>query len=122
MHTYAQVQHSCRRVTSICKVKLLILLCSQCSTSAEGNAAALKAGTDLNCESYADLRASYLQGLVTKADIERATTRVMEHKFRLGVMDPPGNVPFSDIPSSAIGAPHHLLKAVQAAQKGGAYS
>lgn len=89
-----------------------------CSTSAEGNAVALKAGTDLNCESYADLKLSYLGGLVSKADIKKAASRVMEHKFRLGVLDPPADVPYSDIPASVIGAPDHLLKATQAAQKG----
>ena len=90
-----------------------------CSTSAEGNAAALKAGTDLNCESYGDLRLSYLEGLVSKEDIQRAASRVMAHKFRLGVMDPPSAVPFSNIPATVIGAPYHLLKATQAAQRGG---
>lgn len=89
-----------------------------CSTSAEGNAAALKAGTDYNCESYADLRLSYLEGLVTRSDIERAASRVLEHKFRLGVMDPPSRNPFADIPATIIGSPHHLLKTTEAAQKG----
>ena len=89
-----------------------------CSSSAKGNAVALKAGTDMNCEDYSGLRQSYLQGLVTAGDIRRAAGRVLEHKFRLGVLDPPARVPFSSIPSSVIGAPYHKLKAVQAAQKG----
>ena len=79
---------------------------------------ALKAGTDMNCENYSGLRQSYLQGLVAASDIRRAAGRVLEHKFRLGVLDPPPRVPFSSIPSSVIGAPYHKLKAVQAAQKG----
>ena len=89
-----------------------------CRTSSEANAAALKAGTDLNCESYGDLRLSYVEGLVSKADIQKAAGRIVEHKIRLGVLDPPASVPFSSIPATVIGAPYHLLRAVRAAQKG----
>jgi len=53
-----------------------------------------------------------------RSDIELAVRRVMAHKFSLGVLDPPAKVPFSRIPSSVIGSPPHLLKAVQAAQRG----
>lgn len=72
----------------------------------------------MNCEDYSGLKASYLAGLVTKAQLQAAARRVLEHKLRLGVLDPPARVPFTTVPSSVIGAPSHLLKAVQAAQKG----
>lgn len=93
---------------------------SACSSSARGNAVSLKAGTDLNCEDYSGLRESFSKGLVTKEDLERATARVLEHKFRLGVLDPPAKVPYSGIPGAVIGAPFHKLRAVQAAQRGAA--
>ena len=72
----------------------------------------------MNCEDYGGLRESFSEGLVTKEDLERATARVLEHKFRLGVLDPPAKVPYSSISGSAIGAPFHKLKVVEAAQRG----
>ena len=89
-----------------------------CSTSAQGNAAALKAGTDMNCVDYSTLRQSFLQGLITKHELRRAAGRVLEHKFLLGVFDPPARNPFTDVPTEVIGSPFHKLKAIQAAQKG----
>lgn len=72
----------------------------------------------MNCVDYGALRDSYASGLVTRRDLEKATARVLEHKFRLGVFDPPKRVPYTSIPSNVMGSARHLRKAVEAAQKG----
>ena len=51
-------------------------------------------------------------------DIKRATGRILAHKFRLGMFDPPDSVPYTKLPKSIIGTEEHRQKAVEAAQKG----
>ena len=92
------------------------------SSSATGKAAALRAGTDMACESYADLRRSLSERLVSVGELDAAVARVLASKFRLGVFDPPGRVPYSRLGLEVLGAPAHKAKAVEAAQKGEAES
>lgn len=76
----------------------------------------------MDCEDYSSLRQSFLEGLITKHDLKQAASRILEHKFLLGVFDPPARNPYTAIPSSVVGSPLHKLKAIQAAQKGKASS
>ena len=71
----------------------------------EGVAAALKTGTDLICgnprtrvktERDAILKAVQ-QGILSERDIDRALGRLFTARFRLGLFDPPGAVPYSRI-------------------------
>ena len=89
-----------------------------CSSSAEGNADALRAGTDMACESYATLNQSLTQGLVSEEDINRAVARVLTSKFNLGLFDPPSDVPYTAIGLDILGAPYHRALATEAARKG----
>ena len=58
-------------------------------TMAEGVAAALQAGTDLDCgRAYAALVQAVEQKLVTEGEIDTALTRVLTERFRLGLFDP----------------------------------
>jgi len=57
------------------------------------------------------------QGLVSAADIDAAAGRVLAAKFRLGVFDPPAQVPFSAIGTDVIGSDAHRALALEAAQK-----
>ncbi len=57
------------------------------------------------------------QGLVSAADIDAAAGRVLAAKFRLGVFDPPAQVPFSAIGADVIGSDAHRALALEAAQK-----
>ncbi len=61
--------------------------------------------------------ASSTQGLVSATDIDRAAARVLAAKFRLGVFDPPAQVPYTAIPASVIGSDAHRALALEAAQK-----
>jgi beta-glucosidase len=85
--------------------------------AAESAAATLKAGTDLACTSYAALHDAFARGLVSEADIDRALTRVLRARFRLGFFDPEASVPWSDTPVSVISSPEHRLLAREAAVK-----
>ncbi len=61
--------------------------------------------------------ASDTQGLVSATDIDKAAARVLAAKFRLGMFDPPAQVPFTAIPASVIGSDAHRALALEAAQK-----
>lgn len=85
---------------------------------AEASALAVKAGTDLNCgKSYATLVDAVHQGLIKKADIDGAVTRLFTARFRLGMFDPPSRVPFSRIGMDQVESPAHQKVALEAAEK-----
>ncbi len=84
----------------------------------EAAAVALKAGVDV------DLRGStyegYLlkavkEGLVSVKTIDRALARMLTVKFRLGMFDPPGMVPYTKIPYNVIESKAHRELALKAA-------
>jgi beta-glucosidase len=95
-------------------------------TMEEGVAAALKAGTDLICgeppqdrvhlERTAALNA-VRQGLLTEADIDRAVTRLMTARLRLGMFDPPSRVPWSQLGAAANDTAAHRQLALRTAQE-----
>ena len=85
--------------------------------AAESAAATLKGGTDLACTSYGALTQSLERGLVTEADVDRALTRVLRTRFRLGLFDPEDRNPYASIPESVIGSAEHRALAREAAVK-----
>lgn len=69
------------------------------STPAESAALAVRNGCDLNCgEMYKSLTDAVEQGLVTEEEIDLALVRLFTARFRLGMFDPPENVPYASIP------------------------
>jgi beta-glucosidase len=91
-----------------------------------GVAAALKAGTDLICGEPPQDRVNLertaasnavKQGLLTEADIDRAVTRLLVARFRLGVFDPPSMVPWSKLGAAANDTAEHRNLALQTAQE-----
>jgi beta-glucosidase len=85
--------------------------------AAESAAATLKAGTDLACTSYAALHEAFERKLVSEADLDRALTRVLRTRFRLGLFDPEDMVPWSDVPETVIGSEEHRKLAREAGVK-----
>jgi len=85
--------------------------------AAESAAATLLAGTDLACTDYSPLKDALARGLVTEADVDRALTRVLRTRFRLGLFDPDDQVPWAAIPESVIGSEEHRDLAREAAAK-----
>lgn len=82
----------------------------------ESAAAALKAGCDLACMSTFDHLAEAVQrGLVSEAEIDLALSRSLATRFKLGMFDPPEQVPYASIPLSVVNCPEHRQLAYQAA-------
>jgi beta-glucosidase len=95
-------------------------------TMEEGVAAALKGGTDLICgeppqdrvhlERTAALNAMN-RGLLSESDIDRAVTRTLTARFRLGMFDPPSMVPWSGLGASANDTAEHQRLALKTARE-----
>lgn len=83
----------------------------------ESAAAALSAGCDLNCGcTYEHLPAAVERGLVTEAAIDTSLTRLVSARLRLGMFDPPEQVPFASIPFSVVDSEEHRQLARRAAR------
>ncbi len=81
-------------------------------------AMALKAGTDLNCGgAYRSLVDAVHRGLATEADVDTALTRLVRARLRLGMFDPPDQVPYAAIPFGANDTPAHAALADTAARE-----
>jgi beta-glucosidase len=88
------------------------------SGPAEAAAAALRAGTDLDCGSaYKNLDVALARGLITEADLDRALVRLFSARFRLGMFDPPDRVPWSRLGPEVIESPAHLALAREVAAR-----
>jgi beta-glucosidase len=80
----------------------------------EAVAKALLAGCDTDDEQYRDaIPAAVRAGLVSEEVVDRALTRVLRVGFRLGVFDPPDQVPFTKTPASVIDSPDHRALALR---------
>ena len=85
---------------------------------ASAAALALTRGCDLECGStYRHLGEALERGLVSMADIDRALSRVLATRFKLGMFDPPEQVPYASTPLSVIGSDEHKALAYEAAVK-----
>jgi beta-glucosidase len=86
--------------------------------AAEAAALALRRGCDLECgETYGQLGEALARGMVAEADLDRALSRVLTTRFRLGMFDPPEQVPFAATPLSVVGCDEHRALAREAAAK-----
>jgi beta-glucosidase len=82
----------------------------------ETAALALKNGCDLSCGCIFDhLGEALEQGLISQADIDLALSRVMTTRFKLGMFDPPDQVPYAATPMSVVGSKKHRDLAYRAA-------
>ena len=88
------------------------------ATPAEAAAMAVKAGCDLNCgNQYYALTRALKEGRLTVQDIDRALHHILTARFRLGMFDPDGMVPYAGIPLSEVDSPAHAALALKAAEK-----
>jgi len=87
-------------------------------TAAEAAALAVSKGCDLNCgEAYVALLDAVKQGLISEETIDRSVKRLFTARFRLGMFDPPEQVPYAQIPYEVNEAPEHAALALRAAQE-----
>jgi len=81
-------------------------------TLGEAAVAAVKAGTDLTCGTeYRTLVDEVKAGRITEAEIDRALARLFVARVRLGMFDPPEQVPFSRIEISENDSSAHRVVA-----------
>ncbi|WP_299259386.1 glycoside hydrolase family 3 protein [uncultured Aquimarina sp.] len=78
-------------------------------TPAEASALAVSRGTDLNCGDVYDpnLGDAVLKGLVDEEKVDRALSRLMEARFKLGMFDPEEIVSWSKIPYDVVCSDTH---------------
>ena len=85
---------------------------------AAGSAAGILAGTDTDCGTeYLKLTDAVHKGLLTKAELEVSVKRLFTARMKLGMFDPPQQVPFSTIPYSVVDSPEHAELALRAARE-----
>ncbi len=85
---------------------------------AESAALAVRRGCDLECgQTFEHLGEALQRGLLSESDIDRAISRIYTTRFKLGMFDPPEQVPFTTIPESVINSPAHRQLAHEAALK-----
>jgi beta-glucosidase len=81
-------------------------------------AMALNAGTDLSCGGeYGALARARQLGLVSDGAIDRAVKRLFAARFRLGLFDPPDDVPWARLPMAVVESPEHRALARAAARE-----
>ncbi len=86
--------------------------------AAAAAAAAVKAGTDLDCgRTFAALTAAVDSGFITEARIDTAVDRLFLARMRLGMFDPPDSVPWSHFGLDDVDTPAHRALALRAARE-----
>ncbi|MBC8496312.1 MAG: glycoside hydrolase family 3 C-terminal domain-containing protein, partial [Chloroflexi bacterium] len=84
----------------------------------ESAALALKRGCDLCCgNTYEHLGEAIERGLIAEDDIDRSLARTLTTRFKLGMFDPPEQVPYAATPMSVVSCPEHCHLAYDAAVK-----
>jgi beta-glucosidase len=83
-----------------------------------GAAAAVKAGTDLNCGvEYTNLVPAVKAGLISEKEIDQSVRRLLEARLKLGMFDPPSADPYARIPYSVVDSRPHRELALETARK-----
>jgi beta-glucosidase len=84
--------------------------------AAESSALALEKGCDLGCDEVFDAIPEAIErGLITEADVDRALERTLGTRFKLGMFDPPEEVPYASISMDVVACPEHRKLAYQTA-------
>lgn len=87
-------------------------------TPAEAAALAINTGCNLNCgNTYPHLLESVREGLTTEENIDQNLRELFPTRFKLGLFDPPGLVPFDTIGASWIRKKEHVALSLEAAEK-----
>jgi beta-glucosidase len=97
---------------------------SLAQSPAEAAALAVKNGCDLECGcsydipcDYGQLNDAVLLGLLSEEDLNRSVGRLFQARFRLGMFDPDGQVPYAQIPFSVVDCVEHRELALEVARE-----
>jgi beta-glucosidase len=84
--------------------------------AAESAALALQHGCDLGCDHvFNEIPEAIQRGLISEADVDRSLERTLGTRFKLGMFDPPQDVPFTSISTDVVACPKHRALAYRAA-------
>jgi beta-glucosidase len=84
--------------------------------AAESAALALQRGCDLGCDHVFDeIPEAIRRGLITEADVDRALERSLGTRFKLGMFDPPDEVPFTSTSADVVACDEHRQLAYRTA-------
>ncbi|HKI76937.1 MAG TPA: glycoside hydrolase family 3 C-terminal domain-containing protein [Ignavibacteriaceae bacterium] len=87
-------------------------------TSEEAAALSANAGSDLNCgDQFLNLDKSIALGLVDTNKINQSVKRLFTARFKLGMFDPPGDVPFNKIKYGVVNSTKNRDLALKAARE-----
>ena len=76
--------------------------------AAESAALAIEKGCDLGCDTVMDeIPVAIKRGLITEEDVDRSLARTLNTRFKLGMFDPPEEVPFTSISMDVVACPEH---------------
>ena len=84
--------------------------------AAESAALALQRGCDLGCDHvFNEIPEAIRRGLIAEADVDRALERTLGTRFKLGMFDPPEEVPFASISPDIVACDEHRQLAYRTA-------
>jgi beta-glucosidase len=88
--------------------------------AAESAALALQGGCDLGCTTgcghvFNEIPEAMRRGLITEADVDRALERTLGTRFKLGMFDPPEEVPFTSVSTEVVACEEHRQLAYRTA-------
>ena len=84
--------------------------------AAESAALALQKGCDLGCDNVFDeIPVAIERGLITEADVDRSLARTLMTRFKLGMFDPPEDVPFTSTSMDVVACDKHRNLSYQTA-------
>ena len=84
--------------------------------AAESAALALQHGCDLGCDHvFNEIPEAIRRGLITEAEADRALVRTLGTRFKLGMFDPPEDVPFTSISIDVVACEEHRQLAYRTA-------
>ncbi|GAB4579482.1 MAG: glycoside hydrolase family 3 C-terminal domain-containing protein [Anaerolineales bacterium] len=83
---------------------------------AESAALALQKGCDLGCDCvFNEIPTAIERGLISEAEVDRALTRTLGTRFKLGMFDPDEVVPYASISMEVVACPEHRQLAYETA-------
>ena len=88
------------------------------ATSEEAAAKGVRSGTDLNCgDQYETLVKAVEMGLISEGEIDVVVRRLMLARMKLGMFDPPEQVPWTDYPIDTVACEKHREVALRMARE-----
>ena len=89
---------------------------------AHAAAAAVKAGTDLECEfgagqAFPALVDAVHQGLIQESELDNAVRRLFRARFKLGMFDPPSSFAYGRLGANEVNSPEHRQLSLEAARE-----